>query len=253
MSLNNDERIIKIKKYLDKNLVFPYIVIAIPIFIVTFMLTSQIMTVSSSQEIVAGKREEELQDDLITLQRMYDELQEKYEENEKVVDEYISNTTTNSSLIESMQKQIDTLAVYAGSENLVGEGIIVTLDDGDKALEPELRTDAVVHDSDILTVVNELQAAGAEAISVNGQRITSMTSIRCVGPVIQINYQKIAPPYVINVIGNAQYLESAVNIKNGVADILTEIGVVVKVSRNVDVKVPKYSGSMNFKYSSIVK
>ena len=146
-----------------------------------------------------------------------------------------------------MEKELQNLEIYAGTTNLVGEGIIITLNDGDKALEPELRSDAVVHDSDILTVVNELKAAGAEAISINGQRIISMSAIRCVGPVIQINYQKIAPPYVISAIGNAQYLESAINIKNGVADLLKEIGVVVNVKRNVNIRVPKYQGSLDFK------
>lgn len=251
MKLDKKEVLNKVKQYCIKHSVISYIVISIPLFILTSMLTSQMITVSTSEEIVAGKREEELQDDLITLQRMYDELETKYEENEIVVEEYKSNTSDNTELVNAMQKQIETLSIYAGTETLVGEGIIVTLDDGDAALEPELRTDAVVHDSDILTVVNELNAAGAEAISINGQRITSTTSIRCVGPVIQINYQKLAPPYVISVIGNAQYLESAINIKNGVADILREIGVIVEVSRQSSVTVSKYSGSMSFEYSTI--
>ena len=103
----------------------------------------------------------------------------------------------------------------------------------------------------MLTVVNELKAAGAEAISINGQRIIATSAIRCVGPVIQVNYQKVAAPFEIKAIGNAQYLESAMTIKNGVVDLLKEYGVSVTVSRQNNVEIPKYEGEQNFKNASV--
>ena len=99
----------------------------------------------------------------------------------------------------------------------------------------------------MLTVVNELKAAGAEAISVNGQRIISTSAIRCVGPVIQVNYQKVAAPFEIKAIGNAQYLESAMNIKNGVVDMLKQLGVGISMTREKEVNIPKYEGNLTFK------
>ena len=99
-----------------------------------------------------------------------------------------------------------------------------------------------------MTVVNELKAAGAEAISVNDQRIISTSAIRCVGPVIQVNYQKVATPIVIKAIGNAQYLESAMNIKNGIVDLLKgTAGIGITVSRESEVTIPKYDGVLSFR------
>ena len=263
MEKNNDVKLGKSDKdyknlfknivyYINKNSIIAYIIISIPVFVLVMMLTAQMKTVSTSTAITEGKRETELIDDLVTLQRMYDELEEKHLQSEKIVEEYKSNSSSNTELITSMEQELQKLEIYAGTTDLVGEGIKITLNDGDKALEPELRSDAVVHDSDILTVVNELKAAGAEAISINGQRIISMSAIRCVGPVVQINYQKVAPPYTINAIGNAQYLESAINIKNGVADLLTEIGVIVDVKRDNNVSISKYQGSLDFKNAKSV-
>ncbi len=252
ISLKEETEKFSIKGFIKKHSVIPYLFIAIPIFILALMLTAQVKTVNITTEFTQDKRETELIDDLVTLQRLYDDLELKYEQSEKIVTEYKSNTTTNSELIASMEEEIKKLSIYSGTTDLTGPGIIITLDDGDKALEPELRSDSIVHDSDILTVVNELKAAGAEAISVNGQRITSMSAIRCVGPIIQINYQTIAAPFVIHAIGNAQYLESAINIKNGVADLLKSIGVQVEVRREDEVYVPKFSGILNIENSTII-
>lgn len=240
-------------RFIQKHSILPYVLIGIAMFFLTMMLTAQMKTVNSTTEIVQGKRESQLIDDLATLQRKYNDLKEKHDESTKVVEEYQSNSATNSVLISSMQETLKQLSIVSGSENLKGEGIVIVLTDGNTALEPDLRQDSLVHDSDILTVTNELKAAGAEAISVNGQRIISTTAIRCVGPVIQINYQKVAAPFTIKAIGDAQYLESALNIKNGVADLLREIGIGVKITREKDVKIPKYDGALNFKDATIDK
>lgn len=239
--------------FVQKHSIIPYVLIGIAMFFLTMMLTAQMKTVNSTTEIVQGKRESQLIDDLASLQRKYNDLKEKHDESTKIVEEYQSNSATNSVLISSMQETLKQLSIVSGSENLKGEGVVIVLSDGNTALEPDLRQDSLVHDSDILTVTNELKAAGAEAISVNGQRIISTTAIRCVGPVIQINYQKVAAPFTINAIGDAQYLESALNIKNGVADLLREIGIGVKITREKDVKIPKYDGALDFKNATIDK
>lgn len=240
-------------KYINKYSIIPYVLIGVALFFLTMMLTAQMKTVSSTSEIAQGKRESQLIDDLAQLQRKYNDIKNEHDENLKVVDEYKSNSTTNSELISSMQERLKKLSIAAGTENLIGEGVVIVLTDGNQALDEGLRQDSLVHDSDVLTVVNELKAAGAEAISVNGQRIIATTAIRCVGPVIQINYQKVAAPFTIKAIGDAQYLESALNIKNGVADLLREIGIGVKITREKDVKISKYDGALNFKDATIDK
>jgi len=231
----------KIKEFIKKYSVVAYVAIGIPLFILAMLLTAQLKSISNTEQVLQGKREAQLTDDLVTLQREYNELKEKYNQSSSIVKEYQNNASSNDLLIKSMKEEIDDLGILAGTTNLSGEGIVVTLSDGQ-------RSDALVHDSDVLTVVNELKAAGAEAISVNNQRIISTSAIRCVGPVIQVNYQKVAAPFEIKAIGNAQYLESALTIKNGVSDVLKELGVGINITRHDKVDIPKYEGSLSFKY-----
>lgn len=237
----------KIKNFCKKNSVLAYTGIGIAMFFLSVMLVAQMKTISNTEEVLKGKREAQLSDELVNLQRNYNELKDKYSESQKVVEEYQTNSSSNNSLIASMKGQIDYLSLLSGTTDLKGEGIIITLNDGENSNNETTRTDTLVHDSDVLTVVNELKAAGAEAISVNDQRIIASSAIRCVGPVIQVNYQKVAAPFEIKAIGNAQYLESAMNIKNGVVDMLKEFGVSVNVTREKEVKIPKYEGTFTYK------
>lgn len=237
----------KWKSFSKKYSIPIYFAIGIPLFILAVLLTAQVKAISNTEELVQGKREAELKDELIVLKRNYDNLKEKYDANEKVVEEYQNNASNNSTLIASMKKQLDQLGVASGTTNVKGEGIIITLDDGDNN-NPNSDEDSLVHDSYLLTVVNELEAAGAEAISINGQRIINGSAIRCVGPVIQVNYKKVAAPFEIKAIGNAQYLESAINIKNGIADILKRAGVKVDIRRESVVEIDKYDGTLNYQY-----
>ena len=243
----------KITLFFKQYSLFSYIIIGIALFFLAMLFTAQMKSISNTEQIIDGKREAQLADDLVTLQRKYDDLKQKYSENQKVVEEYQTNSSTNNTLILSMKTQIDDLAKISGTTDLKGEGITMVLTDGNKIKDPDKRSDSLVHDSDILTVVNELKAAGAEAISVNGQRIISTSAIRCVGPVIQVNYQKVAAPFEIKAIGNSQYLESAMNIKNGVVDLLKEYGVSITVTKQNNVVIPKFDGTISFKNAIVVK
>ena len=179
-----------LKSFCKKYSVATYVCIGIALFFLSLMLVAQMKTISNTEEVLQGKREAQLSDELVNLQRNYNELKSKYDESQKVVEEYQNSSSTNNSLIASMKNQIDYLSLLSGTTDVKGEGVIITLSDGETPSDTSTRTDTLVHDSDVLTVVNELKAAGAEAISVNGQRIISTSAIRCVGPVIQLNYQK---------------------------------------------------------------
>ncbi len=237
-----------IKKFSNKHSVIQYSTIGIALFFLSLMLASQMKSISNTEQVLAGKREDQLADEYITLQNNYNDLKEKYEESQSVVEEYQTSSASNNKLIASMKSQNETLAALAGTTNLKGEGIIITLDDG-TAQNSEDKEEVLVHDSDLITIVNELRCAGAEAICINNQRLISTSSIRCVGSVIQVNYQRVAAPFEVKVIGNAQYLESAINIKNGVADQIKSHGVELTVQRNSNIQIPKYDGTLNFTHA----
>lgn len=229
-------------EYMQRNSIPTYLSIGISLFLLAVMITAQVTTMNNSEAILQGKRENELADSLVSLQREYDELKTKYDESQKIVKEYQTNSASNDTLIASMKKEIETLGLLSGTTNVQGEGITIVLEDGNTS-------DSLVHDSDVLTLVNELKLAGAEAISVNEQRIITTSAIRCVGPVIQVNYQKVAAPFKIKAIGNAQYLESALTIKNGVIDVLKGYGLKVTLTRETNVSIPKYEGVLSFNFA----
>lgn len=109
------------------------------------------------------------------------------------------------------------LSMVAGATPVVGEGVRITLDDapavgdvaGSDPREQEKADKGRVLDRDLSVVVNGLWSAGAEAISVNGQRLTALSSIREAGPAILVNFRPLTPPYEVRAIGDRQDLQVA--------------------------------------------
>lgn len=145
--------------------------------------------------------------------------------------------------------------LLAGTAPAHGPGVVVTLHDSPK-LDPsetkqDLISDYIVHDSDIRAVTNELFASGAEAVSVNGQRLTASSSVRCVGAVVLVNSVQVAPPFVIKAIGNPENLEKALEMPGGPADGLFLLDM-IEVRKQPDIYVPAYTGSTRFTYAKPV-
>lgn len=154
------------------------------------------------------------------------------------------------------QRLFDDTKMIAGTVAVHGQGIVVVLHDSPKRNPSETRQDVVndyiVHDRDIREIANELFAAGAEAISVNGQRLMASSSIRCVGPVVLVNSTQIAgPQFIIKAIGKPETLEGALKLPMGVADGLFLLDM-IEVTREPDIVVPAYTGSTRFNFAQPV-
>ncbi len=158
---------------------------------------------------------------------------------------------TAGPLVSEIKEALEHARVLAGVSELSGQGVEVTLNDSNVALKPGQNPNLyVLHDEDILRVLNELRAAGAEALSINGQRLLATTEVRCTGPTILLNKNKrLAPPYVITAIGNPDTLESSLKMKGGVAETLQFWGIQVSVKKIPEVIVPAYSGGIRFEYA----
>ena len=149
-SKKKENKIIKnIINFCKKNAIGTYVVVGIPLFFLSVLLAAQMKTVSNSEVVLQGKREAELADELVTLQRNYNDLKEKYTESQNVVEEYKNNSSTNSTLINSMKDEIDMLSALSGNTDLKGEGIIITMTDAAQNSENStIDTDSLVHDYD---------------------------------------------------------------------------------------------------------
>jgi len=138
--------------------------------------------------------------------------------------------------------------LLAGLTPVTGPGISIALDDSDQPVRSLADADMfVIHDTNLVAVVNELKAAGAEAIEINGQRIVGNTAIRCAGPIILINTKQVAPPFIVEAIGNQNNLMQ-LDMIGGELDYLRGLGLKVSIDKKDNLDLPAYEGSivMNF-------
>jgi len=139
-----------------------------------------------------------------------------------------------------------------GLTELTGSGVIVTLADNNEVKVTEIESDDninyyLIHDVDIWSVVNELYNAGAEAISVNGQRIVGTTAITCSGAVITINGVKLSSPFKINAIGNPETLYGIAR-PGGYLENIATTGSIATIEKSNNVTVAKYTGTLTSKF-----
>lgn len=241
----------KIKEVVKKYNIISYVLIGITLFVSMLIISAQLNTVGNTNVISEGMREAELLSEISKLRRDIEDLTEDYEKSQNVVEEYKTNASTNDILIATMTEELDKAKLLAGLTDVQGEGVVITIEDS-QTIDSDLTIEAgLVHDTDITAILTELKAAGVEALSVNGQRIISTSAIRCVGPTIQVNSVKVASPFYIKAIGNADYLESALNIKGGIVDNLRGYGIIINVERQKDIEINKYDGTLKFRFAEV--
>ena len=111
----------------------------------------------------------------------------------------------------------------AGLTDVEGPGVIVILSDSSQANSTTgNEADYLIHDSDLLSVINELRDAGAQAISFNGERILATSEVRCAGSVVTVNGRRFAAPFVLFAIGEPTTLYNALTMRGGVVDVLSQ-------------------------------
>ena len=109
-----------------------------------------------------------------------------------------------------------------------------------------------MHDVDILSVINELKNAGAEAIAINNQRLTPNSGIICGGNVIEINGEKVGAPFEIKAIGLPEQL-AALSRPGGYLELLKGATVGVELKKSNAITIPKYTGVITYKYAQNIK
>ncbi len=160
-------------------------------------------------------------------------------------------TKTDQTGLEPIKKDLEKLKFQAGLTDVKGPGIIISLDDQEKARTAKEPEYYLIHYTNILYIVNDLRSAGAEAVSVNNDRVVSTTDIRCAGSIILVNTHRLAPPYVIRAIGDPQQLEAAA--RAGEYAILEQLKFPVTLEKRDDIAISSYKGSYIFNYSIPVK
>lgn len=150
-----------------------------------------------------------------------------------------------------MNNQIKHNNKLLGLTEVKGEGIIIKLDDNREVNLDEVIIDAnqlLVHEGDLLQIVNELYNAGADAVSINEKRIVGTTSILCDGNILRINDEIVSVPIEIKAIGYPAHLYFALNRTQGYLDLMKSDGVIVSTEKSDDITIPKYEGVYQYEY-----
>lgn len=191
---------------------------------------------------IENMQESELKTELANWKTKYDEIDAQYEDTMKKIEEYKNDEESNNEASRLVQEELEQTNTLLGLTDVEGEGIVVTLKSGEDV--------AAISADDLLIIVNALKFAGAEAISINDERIVNTTDIVNIldGSFIKVNGQRILEPYVIKVIGNQSHLESAITGNGGKIDELQTLGHTATIEKDNKITITKYNGEVETKY-----
>jgi uncharacterized protein YlxW (UPF0749 family) len=155
--------------------------------------------------------------------------------------------------VQPLQQELMKARIDAGLTPVIGEGVIISMDDNNEGLKANPNADPndfLIHDRYIRNLVNELKRGGAEAIAVNGQRLINTSEIRCAGNVITINMTRLAPPYVVQAIGSPKLMTESVSFGQGTLTELKNSNYPVSLEVKQEILIPAYKGALQFEYAS---
>ena len=192
---------------MKKDKIIMTIIIGLICFVLVYVMFLQFKVIEQTDLTeIKTMQETELREAIASWKSKYEEVNEELISTIAKKKEYEDKINTNEEATEILEQELETANILLGKTDVKGEGVIVTLSDNDEA---------VITARDLIMLVNELKDAGAEAISINEQRVTNMTDIADVTEKnIVINSQRITSPYTVKAIGNKTYLQSALSVKN---------------------------------------
>lgn len=153
--------------------------------------------------------------------------------------------------------QADLTALAAGRVAVTGPGVTVKLWDAPADLpRPDWVTNdyLVVHQQDLQAVINSLWAGGAEAMSLQGERVISTSAFRCVGNVLRLHGEIYSPPYVVRAIGDPEELVEALEASPEIQDYLDYVDVIGlgwSVDEESELELAAYSGGGGLRYAVV--
>lgn len=222
------------------------ITISIVVFFISIMLVSlmfiQFRTVEETNSLgIEEMREDELRQEMLRWKAQYNDVDQKLQANKEKINEYTNMIQNNQQSSELLEKELQEYNMLVGKTNVIGEGVELTLSD-DEFLS--------YSSSNLISLVNELKYAGAEAISINGQRIVNSTDIVSIGGrYILINGERVASPYNVKAIGNRNDFNTILNFQNeGFVPSYKNRGYKIEMVLKPDIRIEAYNKELTLKY-----
>lgn len=222
-------------------------------FILVIAIFIQIKTVASitNEEGISLNDNSELRDEVLKWRQAYKDAYKQLEGAEERLENARTQASAASEIDNSVKDQIKKNSQLLGLTEVKGSGIIIKLDDNREVNAEDVIdiSSYVVHDGDLLHIVNELFNAGADAISINGKRIVQTTAIMCDGNIIRINDEIVGVPIEIKAIGYPERLYYNVAVRQGgYLKLMARDGVVVDIEKAENLTIPKYEGVYKHQY-----
>ena len=192
----------------------------------------------------------QLEEERAKSEALYTQLQQYQQD----LDEYKQQAEESGGYAAVLAQELERASLFAGLTRVQGEGLTVTMRDSQQENTGGVSESFfIIHDEDILRVVNELRDAGAEALSINGERLLATSEIRCSGSTVSINNTRYSVPYVITAIGDADEMERALTMRQGVVDVLSAWGIELTIEKSDNLVIEPYTGTQEFRYAQTVE
>lgn len=208
----------------------------------------QFLTIGETDiEALENMRETELRAEISNWKTKQEEVSKKLEETKEMIAQYKETIANNQEAYGLLEKELEQAQLALGKTEVEGSGIVITLEDNEYSK---------IDEYDLFLLVNALKLAGAEAISINDQRIISMTDIKNISDgFIKMNGMPLMSPYVVKAIGNQTYLESELTLKTyGYIDKQIKANnKTAKIERQDVIIIPKYEGNIEITNAKEVK
>lgn len=230
------------------------VIIAIVCMALGVVLSIQFRIVQGNKgALLPNQKSTELSNELKKVQDEKEGLLRELAQLEQQLSDFQNSASKENVLIKNLNQELDKYRVIGGFKDVRGPGVIVTVDNPPKDANFNADVNIVYEYELLLSLINELKAAGAEAVSVNDQRLISTSEIRSAGNAININAVPQKPPYIVKAVGNKDTLDGALNQVFGIVSILRDHRYLVSVQKQDDISIVRYKDVVKLKYAQPVE
>jgi uncharacterized protein YlxW (UPF0749 family) len=216
------------------------------ILFVIFLLFGMVITMQLRSILLAQQQKSKEQTSIQSLSTELEqvkteglELQENLRMLEEEMEEIIKRFDSGDNpTLNELVKTRKNMQLINGFTSVRGDGVVITLNDAPAKTEVD-PNELIIHDSDITAILNDLKAAGAQALAINDERIIATSKQLCTGPTILINKSRYPVPYIIKAIGDQEALYSALEQSESVF-IMRIYNIRVDIRKEKDILVPRF-------------
>lgn len=226
------------------------VIMIVTIGIICILFTSVMFVQFKSVQVIEAsgvgqKRETELRTEYSALKDKSNEMKQQLEEIQNTTKEYTDQSSDVQATMDLLKSDVDKARCDLGYTDVKGPGIVLTIADGKNAANDK---EQVVTYNDLIMAINELKYAGAEAISLNDERVVNNSFVANISEYMVMNDNRISGPYTIKVIGDSKNLESVINIKGGIKDYLESYNKQISYTVENEVYINKYNGNVEINF-----